>query len=61
MYRLIWVTDIGFAGMDDREYPTAKEAMEAVAHEVIWKQRGREWQSNRSQYGDIFYVKPVGR
>ena len=61
MFSLIWVTDLGYAGMEDQEFATVDAAKSAATNGVIWERIGREWRSSRSQYGDIFYVKPVGR
>jgi len=61
MYSLIWVTDLGYAGMEEKSYATVDEAKAAATDGVKWEKRGREWKSTRSQYGDIFFVKPVGR
>jgi hypothetical protein len=59
MFSLIWVTDLGYAGMEDQKFATADAAKAAATNGVTWTRRGQEWQSTRSQYGDIFFVKPV--
>ncbi len=61
-YTLIWVTDLGYAGMDHgKVYETVAAAQLDADNDVKWTKRGREYVSTRSQYGDIFHVKPVGR
>jgi hypothetical protein len=59
-YSLIWVTDLGYAGMDHgRSYPTAEAAMADATPGVTWTREGRAWVSTRSRFGDIFHVRPV--
>lgn len=60
MFILIWVTDLGYAGMDHgKTYPTVEAAQADATPGVKWTRRGCEWESTRSQYGDCFYIKSV--
>jgi hypothetical protein len=58
VYRLIWTTDLGYAGSDDRAYATIEDAQRAASPELAWYRYGRdEWKSTkRDSYGDSFTI-----
>lgn len=60
-YRLYWVTDLGYAGTDNKEHETLEHAIRAAAPGVTFKRSGQEWRSGRDSYGDLYIIRPEYR
>lgn len=57
VYRLIWTSDVGFSGMDERDFPTLEAAQAEATEGLTWRVWQRdEWKSTVDKYGDIFTI-----